>query len=98
MAIKNTNLGGTDWVTDETLYSADLNDTFDAAFEKIQTISNFWLNSDLYSVYDDMESYSIGAFTTNAKWSVSGGGSVASGGIGISGTSKYLQVLNSRTP
>lgn len=31
MAIKNTDLGGTDWVDGEVLYSADLNDTFDEA-------------------------------------------------------------------
>ena len=31
MAIKNTNLGGTDWADGETLEAADLNDTFDAA-------------------------------------------------------------------
>jgi len=29
MAIKNTLLGGTDWIDGEVLYAADLNDTFD---------------------------------------------------------------------
>ena len=30
MAIKNTALGGTDWIDGIVLYAADLNDTFDA--------------------------------------------------------------------
>jgi len=28
MAVKNTNLGGTDWIYGYTIYSVDLNDTF----------------------------------------------------------------------
>ena len=30
MAIRNLNLGGTDWNYGDVLYAADLNDTFDA--------------------------------------------------------------------
>ena len=30
MAIKNTNLGGTNWAAGDIVWSADLNDTFDA--------------------------------------------------------------------
>ena len=33
MAIKNTLMGGTDWIDGEVLYAADLNDTFDATLE-----------------------------------------------------------------
>lgn len=72
MAIRNTAMGGTDWTAGELgLNSADLNDTFDAAFSKIQTLTMFWMNSDLSTVYDDFDSYSVGAFTTNSLWTVS---------------------------
>lgn len=71
MAIKNTALGGTDWANDEEVDATDLNDTFDAALSKIQTLSAFWLNSDLYDVYDDFDSYSTGTFSTNSKWDIS---------------------------
>ncbi|MFW5889461.1 MAG: hypothetical protein ACOC3Z_00615 [Nanoarchaeota archaeon] len=72
MAIKNTNLGGTDWTNEEQLKSLDLNDTFDAAFNKIQTLSTFWLNDELYEVYDDFDSYSTGTFATEdtTKWTI----------------------------
>lgn len=33
MAIKNTNLGGTDWPAGQNLLRVDLNDTFDAFFD-----------------------------------------------------------------
>ena len=52
MAIKNTAIGGTDW-TQERLKAEDLNDTFDAMASKVNTLSAFWLNSDLYDVYDN---------------------------------------------
>lgn len=72
MAIRNTAMGGTDWTAGELgLNSADLNDTFDAAFSKIQTLTMFWMNSDLSTVYDDFDSYPVGAFTTNSLWTVS---------------------------
>ena len=70
MAIRNASLGGSDWGNEE-LTSTDLNDTFDAVVNKVQTLSAFWLNSDLYDVYDDFDSYSTGAFTTNTNWTVS---------------------------
>ena len=60
MAIKNTNLGGTDWAFEESpVAAADLNDTFDAAVVALRTNPAFWLNSDTYDVYDDFNSYSI---------------------------------------
>ena len=37
MAIRNDNLGGTDWVDGEKLYAADLNDTNDAMYNKTET-------------------------------------------------------------
>lgn len=54
----------------EKLTNEDLNDTFDAAFEKIQQLSAFWLNTELYDVYDDFDSYSVGSFTTNTEWTI----------------------------
>jgi len=71
MAIRNNSLGGTDWGNEGLTYT-DLNDTFDAATSKIQSLSAFWLNDELYDVYDDFDSYSTGAFTGNTKWSTSG--------------------------
>ena len=82
MAIRNTELGGTDWENGEILEAPDLNDTFDAGTSKIQTLTAFWLNDELYDVYDDFDSYSTGAFTTNAKWDVSTSGGGISGGSG----------------
>lgn len=35
MAVKNTKLGGTDWVDGDILYAADQNDTFDAAVKPL---------------------------------------------------------------
>jgi len=72
LAIKNTNLGGTDWAADEKLASADLNDTFDAAYNVLQTLSTFWLNSDLYSEYENFNSESTGAISSNTNWTFSG--------------------------
>lgn len=60
MAIKNTNLGGTDWIDNEVLEAADLNDTFDAIYEKVVSNPAFWLNSEFYDVYDDFSSYTTG--------------------------------------
>lgn len=72
MAIRNTNFTGstTNWAQGDKLLSTDLNDTFDAAFSLITTLTTFWLNSDLQTVYDNFDSYSVGAFTSNAKWTV----------------------------
>jgi len=101
MAIRNTNFTGatTNWASGELgLKSVDLNDTFDAAFNKIQTLSTFWLNSDLYEVYDDFESYSLGAFATNSKWTVSSGGTiVASTNAGGSSQELYINASGTVT-
>ena len=71
MAIKNINLGGgSNWAALSNLSSTDLNDTFDAAANKIKSLSTFWLNSYLYTVYDDFESYSVGNMATNTNWTV----------------------------
>lgn len=80
MAIRNIKLGGSSDFTTEGLNITDLNDTFDAAAEKIQSLSAFWLNSDLYDVYEDFDSLTTGTFTGNTDFSVSnssGGGSAA---------------------
>lgn len=54
----------------EVVKAVDINDTFDALVNKVQTLTAFWLNDELYDVYDDFESYSVGAFSSNAKWDV----------------------------
>ena len=69
MAVKNIRLGGADeFENKKPINAEDLNDTFDAAVDKVQTLTTFWLNDFLYDVYDDFESYSVGEFTSNAKW------------------------------
>jgi len=45
---------------------------------KIGDVAAFWLDSDRYDVYDDFESYSVGAFTSNTKWTASSTGSTIS--------------------
>jgi len=47
MAIKNTNLGGTDWVNNETLTHTDLNDTFNETLKDAVPIGTIlsWLKS-----------------------------------------------------
>jgi mRNA-degrading endonuclease toxin of MazEF toxin-antitoxin module len=47
-----------------------LNDTFDAAVNKIKSLSVFWLNSFLYTTYDDFSGYANGSFTTNTNWDI----------------------------
>ena len=84
MAIRGSALGGTDWGNEGLTYT-DLNDTFNALTNKVQTLTTFWLNSDLYEVYDDFESYSTGNFETNAKWDITI--TLTSGGTGNYGTS-----------
>jgi hypothetical protein len=96
MAIRNDLLGGSDWEEKNLLTSQDLNDTFNAAVNKVQTLTAFWLNPELYDVYDDFESYSVGAFTTNAKWTVSGTASIASEDFG-EGTTKVCRLNPSIT-
>jgi hypothetical protein len=54
----------------EVVKAEDMNDTIDAMVNKVQTLTAFWLNSELYDIYDDFDSYSTGTFTTNDKWTV----------------------------
>ena len=75
MAIRNDLLGGTDWTTNEKpLKAVDLNDTFDAAATIVKQNPGFWLSSTLYDVYDDFDSETPGAFTTNTDWTISASG------------------------
>jgi len=67
MAIKNTNLGGTDWATNDYLLSTDLNDTFDAAYDKLKEKTTFWRLSEWYTVYD-----SFASVVSSSLWSTSG--------------------------
>jgi hypothetical protein len=96
MAIKNTALGGTNWAGEE-LKAVDLNDTFNAAVSKIQSLSAFWLNTDLYDVFDDFESYSVGNFATGVKWTLTTSGSGSNATIVSStnsgGSGKELKLL-----
>lgn len=72
----------------EVLKHADLNDTFDEIFE--QASLNVWyLNSNFYTAYEDWESYSVGAFTTNSDWTVTLSASLASCEI-VTGKNLYL--------
>ena len=75
MAVRNTALPGgtTNWIDGEIPNITDLNDTFTACTNKIKSLSTFWLDSYLYSVYDDFESYSVGTIS-DARWSISSTG------------------------
>jgi len=55
MAIKNTLLGGTDWIDGEVLYAADLNDTNDAIIEN--PLKAIKLNS--FAILGNWKSYSF---------------------------------------
>ena len=72
MSIRNDLLGGTDWAANDILTSADLNDTFDAAWEAAGSSPGFYLNSNFYDVYDNFDSYSTGAFSPTSLWTTSG--------------------------
>ncbi len=74
MAIKNTALGGTDWVDNDYMSATDVNDTFDAAVDKIKSLSAFWLNSFLFDTYDNFDSYSVGAWVNNSLWTYANSG------------------------
>ena len=76
MAVRTIALGGTDWTDEEVLTHTDLNDTIDAMSSKVKTLSAFWLNSDLYEVYDNFNSYPTAAFTTNSLWTITGTASI----------------------
>ena len=67
MAVKNTNLGGTDWIVTDGLLFSDLNDTFDAAYDKSWEKPTFWVSSVWFTVYDAFTSEIAGA-----KWTTSG--------------------------
>ena len=60
MAIKNTDLGGTDWIDGAVLEAADLNDTFDATF------SYFGIQSS--SGAEDTAEYSATADNLSTAW------------------------------
>lgn len=73
MAIRNILLGGASnfALNEKPISSVDMNDTFNAAVTKIQSLSAFWLNSDLYDVYDDFNAETTGAFVSNTNWDIS---------------------------
>lgn len=70
----------------ELIFSDDLNDTFDALGTKINTLTMFWLNSSLYTVKEDFESYSVGNFFTGGNWTVT---------TGSTGTTKTATIASS---
>lgn len=77
MAIKNTNLGGTNWTSTDYMASADINDTFNEAYERIISSPSFWMSSTLYDVYDNFDSYATSTIATNTNWTIT----VANGGV-----------------
>jgi len=62
MAIKNTDMGGTDWVDAETLYAVDLNDTFDACLTQAGAFSG---SSPNYTLKEDYHILPKTAATSN---------------------------------
>jgi hypothetical protein len=71
MAIRNTNLGGaTNWTDPEVLYSADLNDTITAMANWAKTLTAFWLNADLRTLFDDFSGYTTDAAVPGTKWTL----------------------------
>ena len=55
----------------EVVKAVDINDTFDALVDKVQTLTTFWLNDELYDVYDDFSFYSVSSnIVTNSLWEV----------------------------
>ena len=95
MAIRTTSLGGTDWGA-ERILAEDLNDTLGELKSRVDTLTCFWLNSDLYTVYDDFESYGTGAFASNSDWTVATADSGGSSSVTVAsstnagGTSQEL--------
>lgn len=86
MAVKNSNLGGSDWGSSTVIKSIDLNDTFDAAINILRTNPAFWLNTNSYDVYDDFDSISLGSFSSgNDDWDVT-----VTGSASITNTSSVL--------
>ena len=76
----------------EVLNSVDLNDTFDAAYELILGLTTFYFNTSLYDVYDDFDSYSTGAFSTNTNWTVSGGTVTVETSTNAGGSNQELKI------
>jgi len=54
----------------EIILTADVNDTFDAAVDLIQQNPCFWLNSELYDVYDDFNSDTPTDPPDVSKWTI----------------------------
>lgn len=85
----------------EILFSDDLNDTLDELGNKINTLTMFWLNSDLYETLDDFESYSTGAFTSTGDWTITASGTgttseiVSSTNSGGTGKELHIKVTSS---
>lgn len=90
MAIKNTLFGGTDWNDAEVLETVDVNDTFDAAYNKIIEKTTFWNDSEWFTVYD-----SFAASVAAGKWDISGTvawSNTSNAGGDASGEAKLTQV------
>lgn len=68
MAIRNALLGGSDWVDDEVLYAADLDDTLDVMVNWAKTLTAFWLNPNLRTLYDDFSGYTTDAAVPTTLW------------------------------
>ena len=91
MAVKNTNLGGTDWVDGEVLYAADLKSTIDALqFQKNETTIQAGLNT-IRSLFDASITFSKGGVDGFADAYVDSGGRMNSvtQGTGIFDSDKY---------
>lgn len=67
----------------EGLKGEDLNDTFNAVVERTQTLSVFYLNDELYDVYDDFNSYSVGALPSTLWTTTTSGADASSLGASV---------------
>lgn len=54
----------------------------------------FWINSDLHTVYDDFDSYTVGAFSSNSKWTVVAGTVEISNTQNAGGDTNELKLTN----
>jgi len=87
MAIRNIELGGaSDWSDGQVLDDDDLNDTFDAVSDRSQSLSAFWLNTDLYAVWDDFEDETLGTYTTDTEWTIT----ITTAGATATGTADII--------
>ena len=64
MAIRNDNLGGTDWSDGEKLYATDLNDTFDATVEKVDNI----VTDLILGLYAEVYTVSFSEWEGDSSW------------------------------